>query len=484
MKPSSIQKEENDVSSDNMVAVEINDGYVPEYLMNLDKVNHKDDIIMFLLFLSFIIVNILVGILAPSTTNTLSKSYPVIVDSHDSYSIYSMGIESISPMNSYIKMRVGYRSEGFTNKSAKVLLNVSMKYTNPKSDHTKRAFKSSNVTFSTLPEQYNTNWHLIYFERIVDFTQVTAEIVVSGSELGFNTFVCEAIICSYSDSLVQIWIRIVYSIVLFVVLRTFNAKLKTVDVRHEQSLSSGLLFTTIFLNDPAVIANYIRPTLGVTVFDSIMRSFYTGYLALFVFVVLGHCGIKEKMMGDFITNRLSIAAVVGLVTITREFLLDLAQIYNPMMQIVNADYYLKIVEYIILAGCAVGIVIETVRSSRRIDEIEKFRLVIYVIASSLALFILTSVMGLIGEKTTLKFLATFGSANALAFAMTYAHYPFSIDNIEYKDAKNADIASLSDNENVGLLDNENEHEFLGKEETELNVEDIEAQNNVPEEEEK
>lgn len=469
MKPT-FNKEKDDVSSDNMVAVEVNNGYIPEYLMNLDKVNHKDDIIMFLLFGGFILVNILVGLLAPPSASVLNKEIPVIVDAQDSFSIYEMGIESISSMNSYVKMGIRYITDHYANISTTLLVNVSMKFTNPKSDHSKRSFMSSNVTFNIIPGTMHTNTHIIYFERMVDYSQVSAEVSVFGNEQGLRTLEFTATLGSFSDAQVQIWIRIVYTIILVIVYRIFNNRMKTVEVRHEQSLTSGLIFATCFLNNPTIIVNYIRPTLAVTLFDTILRSFYTGFLALFVFVVLGHCGIKEKMMGDFITNRLSIAASVGLLMITREFTLDLAQIYNPMFQITNVDFYLKAAEYVLLCFIIIGVIRETVLSVKRIDEAERFRLLIYVIAASISIFLLASTMGLIGEKTTLKFLATFGAANALSFAMTYAHYPYSIDNIEYKDAQSADIASMSDVEDIGLIDDE-VHKDLGKEQQEIEIAD-------------
>lgn len=428
----------------NLVDIEIESGNVPEYLMNLDKVYHGDDIMMFILFVVFIIVNGVVGYLSPPSEVVFNKSSPVIPADNGSFSTYTIGLQSLTSRNSHILIRARYTAKEKDIQKT-LLVNTTMSYEGARSDHTKHSFSSVNITFSIKKEENESKWETLYLERIVDFDQTVAEIVVSGNETGFSAFDIEARIGSQSDAYIQIMIRVIYSVVLCIVYHLFQTKMKSVEVRHEQSLTIILLFTTCFLNNPTLFINYIKPNLFVIIFDDIMKAFYCGFLTFFIFIVLGHCGDKEKIQGEFVNNMMSIAWFVGMVMFSRELMTDLAQIYNPMMTIERVDRWLCGTEWTLIAFCFSALIYQAYKAKTRIDESEHFRYVFYIVCTVIYCLILMSLERLVLSYSTIKFLVTFGTTNAFAMAMAYAHYPFSTTaNLQYKDAKDVEIGEMSE----------------------------------------
>ena len=447
-----------------LVDIAIENGTAKECVTSLDKVNTLEDISIYVIFLVFLIINIVVGYFAPPYKQTLNKNVNVSA-TDESRPVYSIIINGLQTKNSWIRVKARYiRKPDDLNKIAVPMqINTSVKYNNAKSDHSKHSTGFLNTIFTANLNQTYTDWHQIYYERVVDFDGVTAEAMISGgNEEFFSEFQMLAEFGSNSDFLIQSSTRVFYTVVLLVIIRYFNERLKVADSRHEQTLTQGILFSTVFFDNVTLLVNYVTPQLVIFIFDDIMKAFYCGYLVMFILILVGRLGSKDPFTFDFISSQVSFAGAFGLTTLGRELLIDLAEIFNPMLGVEHVDKYLRMILYILLAYFAFRIFSELRRGFKRIDESEKFRSIIYVFISCASVFIIAAMQGLICSYNSVIYMALIGTANVLAILMAYANFPLTIkETISYQET---DIDSKPLEEfNNELMDSD------GK----LDVEDIE-----------
>ena len=458
-----LMSDQEDEQLNALVDIAIESGTAKECITSLDKVNSIEDVSIYILFLIFIGLNAVIGYFAPSSVTRLSKVNNIYGAEQGKYSVYSMSVDNLDPKNSWIKISARYNRISTTEPIAmNMFVNTSVKYTNPKTDHSKHAFHSTNITFTALQKSTHTDWHQVYYERIVDFDGVTAEfVVVGGNEDNFSDFEMMAEYGSFSDCILHIWVKVIYTLVICGTFYVFNERLKVSDQRHEQTLTSALIFATAFYDNPTTLYNYYQPELFVFIFDDILKAFYYGYLVLFVLIMVGHLGSKEAFSFDFIQSRISFAGIYGIASLSRDLLRDLAQIYNPMMTIQHVDKYLILIEYLLFSFFTLRLVVDLISAYKRIDHSEKFRFIVYCFMSLMSIFIIGGTQGLFLNVNCILYITLMGTANVLAVAMSYANYPLTTkESIAYQET-NIDDIEYNNNMNNELMDSDGQIDVNG-----------------------
>ena len=434
--------------------IEIENTAPSDYMTNLDKVNTMEDISFYFLFFVFLIINLAIGYFAPPHKQSLTRQ-ALIYDTGSNCSVYSITVNGLQFRNSWIKIYVKYIRDGYFLEQDSMVANIktTISYNNPRSDHSMHAFQSTAALFHVKENETTTNLKQVYSENIVDFDGITAEIVVeSSNEAMFTEFHMTAEYGTFSDCVLQVWIRLLYTVLVIVIMYYFNERIKNSQIRYEQQLTKGVLVATICYNDALLLINYVLPGHVLRFLDEIMKTLYCGYLMMLVLVLVSQLGAKKAYTLSFKSQQALIAAVFTITLLARNFMNNYRDLLNLGDRIEYlSDSFVSIVRVVLLMYIAL-VVFELYEAFKRIDSAEMFRFNIYSLIAIASIFIISATQGLMGEYDSILFTTIMGSVNVLAILMAYTSFPLTVkETVAYQEAEE-DNKPIEDFEN-GLLDN-------------------------------
>lgn len=431
--------------SQSLVTIEIGNDTNREYLMNFDKVYHWDDIIVFLFLLLVFIVLLIGGYFGPSSTTETYTNHSISYTQLNQPAQFKISSDA-QPYNKDLAIYIRFLHQPMNiNLTNNYTVNISVIHGNVQSERTRTTEKHNNAQFISPVNSTFSSWHRIYFDKIVDFDSIKVDVLIYGDLKNYSLLQSKVIKGSEAGFQIQFGTRAIFTGLCLLVLKYFSEKTKERESRHEQLLTYCLLFGTAFYDNPSFIAHLYKPVIYYPIFDDILRSFYVGFITLYLLLLIGHFGNQEIFTESFISTRIYFSGVIGLLMLMRQFFNDLAQIYNPMLAINHADRYLLYAERVLYVGLYLFILVEYFKAWRRIEESDRFRFVIYLLVLPFFIYVTGVAMNLFGSYSTFMFAAEMGCANIPALALAYGHFPYSSKKSMEYNPPDGEIPDLEDN---------------------------------------
>jgi len=427
----------NEFSRENLLPVEISNESPMDYLMNIDKIYHWDDMIYIIAGALFIILSVFIGGINESTICEKVITKDTYNYKRYGYLSLNFNISDLSGLNRIIRLIIRFnRTRVIEPISTTINVSTRFWFSRSNSTITKRTYIKNINVFSRIGH-HESNENMISEHHILNFESLSAQIKIYGD---VSRFMNGEIVIQYGNayfSMFSIYCTISYSLLLISGLIVFSNSYQALELkerRHEQELSIVMSIMTIIYNNPVQIIQFIRPSFVFLILNDVVSSFYISMIVVLILTLVGLLGAKEDPKPSFWRLRIAFGGVVAVFFVIK---LSMKSCEHIGLITHQPHIYFSFISSSLISIFLFWLIKLIHESSDRIEESDSFKLLIYlpitiILVGSLYLFNISVTK----SNSTIFYILKMAVFNGTSLLMLYIHYPFKInENLVFEKPK-------------------------------------------------
>lgn len=437
-----------DSSSGCLIDIQIEESLGRETLMSIDSSNHKEDAATLAVYVFLLLLNFAVAYFGPSTIQKYQIVAPIVNDSIPTRKYASFAIESISPMNQYLILRV---APIFNESRVRVLISSQTDLSN---DHRDTDFVSHSLPTTTFVRSNDTtNMLSVFSHRTTSSSSFSTRVIFSGADAEkiqscvgewiFGDKLFATLMCSY---------RTLFAVVVSISGCLFLCKLwaTAFNLWHlEQKLTGFLMIAVVLMDNPICGFLLWNSFWCHMLIDTILHCLFVVFMKFFILVLFDSLRFQNrKIDGWFFSPKVLFCAVFFISHLGKSLISVQRTGYSS---ITSFEKMLTGVHWCIEAVYFCWLVFAAIRAHKEIDVTEKFKFTVYVIVSGVTLVILSCVdfyelsIGFM-HVSSYSFVVRVSVENFFVILMTTFHWPYELISDQYLEAHEIkqDVGDLYD----------------------------------------
>lgn len=422
----------NETSSDDMVNIQIEESLVRETLMSIDSANFNEDLLTIVTFGFILIFVLLTGVFGPPDTiphyDTVEISNETAIfekklsyfDINSLHNHVALSLTLTPKNSSYVgpmKLRLHYNVHCHKGKSIVQSLSENFK----------------EYTTYVLPDTDKTVKIHLYNNTIINFDTIELELIFDHADVDYKSFTVEFITGSVDHTMFQIYFRIAFAVLTFVLLCLLMYSLRKLEVKlwHlEQKMTIPLLVLLILYNDPLYIFHCYTPSIVIVILDRIVYAVFHAYLSFFILVLFDSLRYKNRKTDTCFFIPKVVLCLTMMIMYAAHGIYDELHMYDDATGRDPTESALSFTELALYLVFVVYATVSIIISSIKVDVTERYKFNIYLSSGIIAVAIMAIAQVLFSFKfvygTSLSFVLKFAAENVFTMLMAYFHWPYEV----------------------------------------------------------